>query len=52
MECPPLLVLEDFNVHYEAPGVGAAQDFMAIMTTMGRYQKILAQHMRQDMGWT
>ncbi|XP_053154385.1 uncharacterized protein LOC128345841 [Hemicordylus capensis] len=35
-----LIVLGDFNVHAEAPLVGAAQDFMASMATMGLSQLV------------
>lgn len=35
-----LSVLGDFNVHTEAPEAGAAQVFMAVMTTMGLTQQI------------
>ncbi|XP_053151089.1 uncharacterized protein LOC128344612 [Hemicordylus capensis] len=37
---PRLIVLGDFNVHAEAPLVGAAQDFMASMATMGLSQLV------------
>lgn len=36
-------MLGDFNIHDEAPGVGAAQRFMVAMTTMGMSQKTLSQ---------
>lgn len=37
-----LVVLGDFNVHTMAPGLVAAQDFMAAMATMGLSLLIMA----------
>lgn len=40
LESPRPVVLEDFNVHAEAPWVRAAQDYMATLTTMDLPQVI------------
>lgn len=35
LDSPFLLVLRDFNVHTDAREMAAAQDFIAVMATMG-----------------
>ena len=41
LRTPRLLVLGDLNIHAEAALTGAAQDFMAAMTTMGLSQCVI-----------